>query len=85
MVPEVGLEPTRHCWQRILSPQRLPFRHSGTLKSDQVANHEEYRNRDNFKNTNFRFGGGFYNIAGIIKGFLLSRCPVFVSDSGRLI
>jgi hypothetical protein len=29
-VPEVGLEPTRHCWQRILSPPRLPFRHSGS-------------------------------------------------------
>ena len=28
-VPEVGLEPTRHYWQGILSPQRLPFRHSG--------------------------------------------------------
>ena len=29
-VPEEGLEPSRHYWQRILSPQRLPFRHSGT-------------------------------------------------------
>ena len=28
-VPKVGVEPTRHCWQRILSPPRLPFRHSG--------------------------------------------------------
>ena len=29
-LPEVGVEPTRHCWQRILSPPRLPFRHSGS-------------------------------------------------------
>ncbi len=29
-MPEVGLEPTRPCGQRILSPPRLPFRHSGT-------------------------------------------------------
>ena len=28
-IPEVGLEPTRPCGQRILSPPRLPFRHSG--------------------------------------------------------
>ena len=32
VVPLVGLEPTRHCWQRILSPPRLPFQHSGILK-----------------------------------------------------
>ena len=25
MVPVVGLEPTRHRWQRILSPPRLPI------------------------------------------------------------
>ncbi len=29
MVPEEGVEPTRPCDQRILSPPRLPFRHSG--------------------------------------------------------
>ena len=29
MVPVVGLEPTRHRWQRILSPPRLPFQHTG--------------------------------------------------------
>jgi hypothetical protein len=28
-IPEEGLEPTRPCGQRILSPSRLPFRHSG--------------------------------------------------------
>ena len=28
-VPEVGIEPTRYCYHRILSPARLPFRHSG--------------------------------------------------------
>jgi hypothetical protein len=31
MVPEEGVEPTRPCDQRILSPPRLPFRHSGVL------------------------------------------------------
>src|SRR5688572_12021292 len=25
LVPKVGVEPTRHCWQRILSPPRLPI------------------------------------------------------------
>ncbi len=30
MVPEEGVEPTRPCGQRILSPSRLPFRHSGS-------------------------------------------------------
>ena len=29
LVPVVGLEPTRHRWQRILSPPRLPFQHTG--------------------------------------------------------
>ena len=28
-VPEVGVEPTRPFEQRIVSPPRLPFRHSG--------------------------------------------------------
>ncbi len=28
-VPEVGVEPTHPFRQRILSPSRLPFRHSG--------------------------------------------------------
>src|SRR6266699_2909827 len=30
-MPEEGVEPTRPCDQRILSPPRLPFRHSGLL------------------------------------------------------
>ena len=31
LVPVVGLEPTRHRWQRILSPPRLPFQHTGVF------------------------------------------------------
>ena len=30
MVPRAGVEPARPFGQRILSPQRLPFRHPGT-------------------------------------------------------
>ena len=30
-LPAVGIEPTRGYPQRILSPQRLPFRHAGTF------------------------------------------------------
>jgi hypothetical protein len=30
LVPEEGLEPSRGCPHRILSPARLPFHHSGT-------------------------------------------------------
>ncbi len=33
LVPEEGVEPTRPCGQRILSPPRLPFRHSGRGKT----------------------------------------------------
>jgi hypothetical protein len=33
VVPEEGVEPTRPCDQRILSPPRLPFRHSGPRSS----------------------------------------------------
>ena len=29
-MPEVGVEPTPRCRDRILSPARLPFRHSGS-------------------------------------------------------
>ena len=29
VVPVVGLEPTRYRYQRILSPPRLPFQHTG--------------------------------------------------------
>ncbi len=35
-VPGVGLEPTRACAQRILSPPRLPFRHPGREWDDRV-------------------------------------------------
>ena len=35
-MPEVGLEPTRPCGQRILNPSRLPFRHSGRYTEDYV-------------------------------------------------
>ncbi len=31
VVPRAGVEPARPYGQRILSPQRLPFRHPGTL------------------------------------------------------
>ena len=31
MVPVVGLEPTRYRYQRILSPSRLPFHHTGVI------------------------------------------------------
>ena len=31
LVPDVGLEPTRYCYQRILSPSRLPFHQSGLI------------------------------------------------------
>ena len=34
-MPEVGVEPTRPCGHGILSPARLPFRHSGILKPRQ--------------------------------------------------
>ena len=41
LVPVVGLEPTRYLYQRILSPPRLPFQHTGkgdinTLKHNQT-------------------------------------------------
>ena len=40
LVPVVGLEPTRCCHQRILSPHRLPFRHTGLfdLRAFQIHN-----------------------------------------------
>ena len=33
MVPRAGVEPARPFGQRILSPQRLPFRHPGMLST----------------------------------------------------
>ncbi len=30
-MPRVGVEPTRHHWQRILSPSSLPFLHRGKI------------------------------------------------------
>ena len=35
-LPEKGLEPPRYCYQWILSPPRLPFRHSGLLAYNTV-------------------------------------------------
>lgn len=34
LVPEKGVEPSRACAQRILSPPRLPFRHSGSVPAN---------------------------------------------------
>ena len=50
MVPVVGLEPTRCCQQRILSPSRLPFRHTGTLPTAYILpNIYFYVNIKNYK------------------------------------
>lgn len=40
LVPKAGLEPAHHRWQRILSPPRLPFRHSGKHTRVIVATYE---------------------------------------------
>ena len=40
MVPVVGLEPTRYCYQRILSPSRLPFHHTGMVRGSEIIIHE---------------------------------------------
>ena len=37
LVPGEGVEPTRPCGQRILSPQRLPFRHPGIGRSSKLT------------------------------------------------
>ena len=37
MVPRAGVEPARPYGQRILSPQRLPFRHPGTFGKNSMA------------------------------------------------
>ena len=36
MVPRAGVEPARPYGQRILSPQRLPFRHPGTCSENSM-------------------------------------------------
>ena len=36
MVPRAGVEPARPFGQRILSPQRLPFRHPGLLSVTRI-------------------------------------------------
>ena len=36
LVPEPGFEPGRHCGHGILSPLRLPFRHSG-VRADSIV------------------------------------------------
>ena len=36
MVPRAGVEPARPFGQRILSPQRLPFRHPGILSVSRI-------------------------------------------------
>lgn len=38
MVPEAGLEPAQGCPYRILSPARLPFHHSGTVRNSITYN-----------------------------------------------
>ena len=38
LVPEAGLEPAQGCPYRILSPARLPFHHSGTVRNSITYN-----------------------------------------------
>ena len=52
MVPEVGIEPTRGYPQGILSPQRLPFRHSG---SGHVHHSRKLEGDFEFRISNFEF------------------------------
>lgn len=40
LVPVVGLEPTRCRHQRILSPSRLPFHHTGMVRGSEIIIHE---------------------------------------------
>ena len=53
MVPRAGVEPARPFGQRILSPQRLPFRHPGmlsvtvTIPRISVSLKQEYLNVEN--------------------------------------
>ena len=42
MVPGVGLEPTRPCGQRILSPLRLPISPSGLAESTLIVRSGRY-------------------------------------------
>lgn len=44
VVPEGGVEPPRCCHRRILSPLRLPFRHSGIV--DILSHPAGYRKND---------------------------------------
>ena len=39
LVPEEGLEPPRYCYRWILSPVRLPFRHSGAVREVYSKSH----------------------------------------------
>ena len=41
LVPEVGFEPTLSCEKRILSPLRLPLRHSGKCRASAEAAAED--------------------------------------------
>ena len=52
IVPGVGVEPTRSCEQRILSPSRLPFRHPGISSLDDSGRRGLFQHR----NAAFRFG-----------------------------
>ena len=43
MVPRAGVEPARPFGQRILSPQRLPFRHPGTQEQKLTSKEAEIK------------------------------------------
>lgn len=44
LVPGVGVEPTRPCGLRILSPLRMPFRHPGTAHGNNLSRHLQRQN-----------------------------------------
>ena len=55
VVPKVGVEPTRHCWQRFLRPPRLPFRHFG-IKCHCIVNFQLMSRKEDVKDLRKTFG-----------------------------
>ena len=78
MVPEVGIEPTRDYSQGILSPQRLPFRHSGRRLShhswnSEIRNPSQERDVANWRN------GGLVGGRSLVEAYMLIVCIIRIN------
>ncbi len=78
MVPEAGFEPAWVYTQGILSPQRLPFRHSGRRLSHHSWN-SDFRNPSQERDVANWRNGGLVGGRSLVETYILIVCILHIN------